>query len=372
MALGAQRASTILDFSHCNNTPEHADAALQGLRDASIRALFAYGYYPAPSPRPAFADHEQRLADARRIRERELPGQDTLVTMGVALTETGLLPFEQTLAEARSARELEVPCVLHTGCNWGSPVTGGLAELGHHGMLDPGQVHVHCNTLSQRDLRRLADGGCKVLQSGDGIQMGMGHPVRAGRLLGCGSLSCDVCRPTPGTCSARCGSACVRARMRNDASTPAAAPDRLGPKWRRWLGDPQQGPRSGRADRLAGARRAGGRDRGRPGFRLNLVPMADPVGACRPGEPGTSVTSSSGDVSQARQRLVGVELERAADLEVPASVLGASAPPRARCWRRCRITSPTIDALRPDLARAWNIAVETIGRTTARRLPWTA
>ena len=26
--------TTILDFSHCNNTPEHADGALQGLRDA--------------------------------------------------------------------------------------------------------------------------------------------------------------------------------------------------------------------------------------------------------------------------------------------------------------------------------------------------
>ena len=45
--------TTILDFSHCNNTPEHADAALQGLRDAGIRAMFAYGYYPAPSDPPA-------------------------------------------------------------------------------------------------------------------------------------------------------------------------------------------------------------------------------------------------------------------------------------------------------------------------------
>ena len=26
--------TTILDFSHCNNTPEHADGALQGLRDS--------------------------------------------------------------------------------------------------------------------------------------------------------------------------------------------------------------------------------------------------------------------------------------------------------------------------------------------------
>lgn len=30
--------TTILDFSHCNNTPEHADAALKGLHDAGIRA----------------------------------------------------------------------------------------------------------------------------------------------------------------------------------------------------------------------------------------------------------------------------------------------------------------------------------------------
>src|ERR1039458_3478579 len=77
--------TTILDFSHCNNTPEHADGAIQGLQDAGIRATFAYGYYPAPTAEPVFTEHEQRLADARRIRERALPSADGLVTMGVAL-----------------------------------------------------------------------------------------------------------------------------------------------------------------------------------------------------------------------------------------------------------------------------------------------
>ena len=97
--------------------------------------MFAYGYYPAPAAEPVFTEHEQRLADARRIRERELASEDALVTMGVALTEVGLLPFEQTIAEARSARELGVPSVLHTGCNWGSLVTEGIPELDHHGLL---------------------------------------------------------------------------------------------------------------------------------------------------------------------------------------------------------------------------------------------
>ncbi len=50
--------TTILDFSHCNNTPDHADAAVTGLRDAGIRAVFGYGLLreqpdgPAPLRRP--------------------------------------------------------------------------------------------------------------------------------------------------------------------------------------------------------------------------------------------------------------------------------------------------------------------------------
>src|SRR6202171_4793200 len=147
--------TTILDFSHCNNTPEHADGALQGLRDSGIRAIFAYGYYPAPSAEPALAGHGDRLADARRIREQNLASDDGLVTMGVALTEVGLLPFEQTIAEARSAPRLAVPSVLHTGCNWGSLATEGIPELDHHGLLSSDQVHVHCNTLDDRNFRRL-------------------------------------------------------------------------------------------------------------------------------------------------------------------------------------------------------------------------
>src|SRR5256714_7851919 len=187
--------TTILDFSHCNNSPEHADAALAGLRDAGIRAMFAYGYYPSPVREPAFTEHEQRLADARRVREHELSTDDALVTMGIALTESGLLPFDQTIAEARSAREMAVPMVLHTGCSWGLQVTEGVPELEHHGLLGPEQVHVHCNTLDSRDLRRLAEHDCKVSSSPETeLQMGMGHPV-IGRALAHGmrpSLSCDV------------------------------------------------------------------------------------------------------------------------------------------------------------------------------------
>ena len=35
--------TTLLDWSHVNNTPEHADAAIAGLTEAGIRAVYAHG-----------------------------------------------------------------------------------------------------------------------------------------------------------------------------------------------------------------------------------------------------------------------------------------------------------------------------------------
>jgi cytosine/adenosine deaminase-related metal-dependent hydrolase len=278
--------TTILDFSHCNNTPEHADAALQGLRDAGIRAMFAYGYYPAPSEPPGFADHAARLADARRLRERELASDDALVTMGVALTEVGLLPFEQTLAEARSARELEIPSVLHTGCSWGSPLTEGIPELAHHGLLSSDQVHVHCNTLDERNLRRLAEHDCKVSSSPETeLQMGMGRPIIR-RALDLGmrpSLSCDVASSNSGDMFSqmRLGLQFERS-VRNDSfHVRNTMPDSLDLGVRdalRW------GTANG-AHAMALEKRIGSLTPGKQadvivigGNRLNVVPMADPVG----------------------------------------------------------------------------------------------
>jgi len=188
--------TTVLDFSHCNNTPEHGDAALKGLRDAGIRAVFGYGYFPAPSEAPGgFAGYEQRIDDARRIKAEYLSSDDGLITMGIALTEVGLLPFEVTMAEIESARELGALLVTHTACSWGIAVGGGLKEMHMHGLLGDDQVHVHCNCLVDDEFDLLAAAGSKVSISPETeLNMGMGHPVFE-HCLSRGmkpSLSCDV------------------------------------------------------------------------------------------------------------------------------------------------------------------------------------
>ena len=56
--------TSLLDFSHCNNSPAHADEAIRGLEDAGLRAVFAYGFYPVPLAEPFF--DEPRRADRGR------------------------------------------------------------------------------------------------------------------------------------------------------------------------------------------------------------------------------------------------------------------------------------------------------------------
>ena len=238
--------TTILDFSHCNNTPEHADRAIEGLLDAGIRATFAYGYFAPPRAEPHFTSHDMRLEDSRRVqRELEaLPGD--LITMGISLTEPGLIPFEDTRREVETARELGVVIATHTACIWGMP--SGLDQFAHCGLLGPDIVHVHCNACTERDWTLLRAPTRKISVTPETeMQMGMGHPpIRQAIERASSSASAATSSPrTPATCSARCASACrTRARSTTTASTAAepTRPSCPSPRATRFSGRPSTAP----------------------------------------------------------------------------------------------------------------------------------
>jgi cytosine/adenosine deaminase-related metal-dependent hydrolase len=57
--------TTLLDWSHVNNTPEHSDAAVNGLTDAGIRAVYAHG---VGATRVGVAlEHPRRPADPQDV-----------------------------------------------------------------------------------------------------------------------------------------------------------------------------------------------------------------------------------------------------------------------------------------------------------------
>jgi cytosine/adenosine deaminase-related metal-dependent hydrolase len=186
--------TTILDFSHCNNSPEHADAALAGLADARIRALHCYGFFASSPRNPRFPTHASRLADFERLRRAHGSPQG-LVTIGSALTEVAMIPWTQTTAEIEATRRCDARMVLHTGCQWGSVLTMGIKQMHAHSLLGPDQVHVHCNTLDETEWKMLAGAGAKVSISPETeLNMGMGRPV-VGKCTAHGmrpTLSCDI------------------------------------------------------------------------------------------------------------------------------------------------------------------------------------
>jgi cytosine/adenosine deaminase-related metal-dependent hydrolase len=169
--------TTLLDFSHCNNTPEHSDGAVQGLLDTGIRAAFCYGFFESSPEATRFGDHSARLKDFHRIADTYFTS-DGLLTLGVSLSELFGLPWDRTVAELAAARERRALIVNHTGCVWGSVLTGGVGELDALGLLGPDMVHVHCNTLDDAEWDALARSGGKVSISVETeLNMGMGRPV---------------------------------------------------------------------------------------------------------------------------------------------------------------------------------------------------
>jgi cytosine/adenosine deaminase-related metal-dependent hydrolase len=279
--------TSILDFSHCNNSPDHADAGIAGLREAGIRGVYAYGYYPSPVAEPAFADHADRIADARRVQAEHFSSADDLLTMGIAITEAGLLPWEQTAAEVRSALDLDVLLTAHTACVWGSQSTMGVRELHTHGLLCAEQVHVHCNALSGEELGLLANAGAKVSSTPETeLQMGMGHPV-IGRALALGmkpTLGCDIVSLNSGDMFAqmRIGLQFERA-MEND---PVIASGEMPGRLRLGVRDALRWATVNGAEALGLGARMGSLSPGRQadlilvgGEALNMTPRPEPVGS---------------------------------------------------------------------------------------------
>lgn len=174
----AAGVTTTLDHSHIINSPEHSDAAVQGIKDSGVRALWCYGFYPSPQERPVFTTVEDRLRDAGRVRKEHFPSDSTLVRMGVALTELGVHPFSETIREINTANALNVPITMHTQCLKMPQAAKDVELYSQAGLLQEGQIHSHATTCDDYDLAMLRDAGCSIATTPDTeLQMGVGYPA---------------------------------------------------------------------------------------------------------------------------------------------------------------------------------------------------
>jgi cytosine/adenosine deaminase-related metal-dependent hydrolase len=189
-------ATTIVAYSDCTLTPEHADEMIRALGESGVRALFCYGMLGNGSVAPdgsldltgAIPSPEWHFDDVRRVRRERLSSEDALVTLGLALNEVEMLPLEFGRKEIELGREVgaaRISC--HVGMGAMSQGVGYVGQLAEAGLLGPDLLFAHANCLTRQELEQVAEAGAAIAVTPESeLATGCGYPV-TGRAMECGA-----------------------------------------------------------------------------------------------------------------------------------------------------------------------------------------
>jgi 5-methylthioadenosine/S-adenosylhomocysteine deaminase len=156
-ALGAINAgvTTMLDWSHIGNTPEHTDAAIRGLKESGIRGVYAFGG-GTPGSRNQFPQ------DIRRLRKQYFSSEDQLLTLAMA---AGLNTSDWAVA-----REVGAAITVHVNAaNQLMPIADAVKS---------DVTCVHANNLTEAEWQLVAKVGAHISIACP-IEMEMGHGIPA-------------------------------------------------------------------------------------------------------------------------------------------------------------------------------------------------
>ncbi|MDT0265993.1 amidohydrolase family protein [Streptomyces sp. DSM 44915] len=200
--------TSVLEWCHGNRTPEHSDAALDGLRRAGVRGVFAHGTVKT-LPRdgePHFSQVPHPRAEAKRLRA-VLDG-DPLLTLALGVLGPDYAPIEVCRQDFGLARELDVLTTAHVSGHPGK-VPDGYRRIVAEGLLTGPHNVVHATAMADDELRLLLDHGASITATSSvEVNGGFREPV-IGRVLALGG------RPSIGTDSETATAADMFAAMRD-------------------------------------------------------------------------------------------------------------------------------------------------------------
>jgi 5-methylthioadenosine/S-adenosylhomocysteine deaminase len=194
--------TTLVDWSHINNTPDHPDAAVTALQETGIRAQYAYGSANTSLEKYWFFSAEEIPGDdVRRIRETYFSSDDGLLTMGLATRGPGWTQDQVVEHEWALARELGIPLTVHVAMGRMAGRFAMVEQLDRLGLLGPDTTFVHCCYFSEHEWKRVAETGGTISIAAQ-VELQMGHgwpPVNKSYQFGLRpSLSIDVVTTVPG------------------------------------------------------------------------------------------------------------------------------------------------------------------------------
>jgi 5-methylthioadenosine/S-adenosylhomocysteine deaminase len=226
--------TTLVDWSHINNTPEHPDAAIAGLKETGIRAQYAYGSANTSLAKYWFNSAEVIPADdVRRIRDTYFSSDNGLLTLALATRGPGFCQDDVVTAEWQLARELGIPITVHVAMGRMAGRFAMVEQLDRLGLLGPDTTYVHCCYFSDHEWQRVADTGGTISIAAQ-VELQMGHgwpPVNKSYQFGFRpSLSIDVVTTVPGDMFTQMRAAFAGERARVNAvcwEANSAVPDTM-------------------------------------------------------------------------------------------------------------------------------------------------
>jgi len=191
-----QGVTTLVDWHHNNPTPDHTDAAVDGLEEAGIRAVFLHGS-PKPDPKPGqkpYSEIPMPRGEVERLRKGRLASDDALVTMGLAILGPQMCTEEVLISDLELAREYDLVTSLHHS-NAAMMTPQGYRRAAAEGLIDRRFNIVHGNELTDDDLALLLESEATFSVTAEvEMQMCYTDPL-SGRLLALGgpiSVGSDV------------------------------------------------------------------------------------------------------------------------------------------------------------------------------------
>jgi 5-methylthioadenosine/S-adenosylhomocysteine deaminase len=194
--------TTLVDWSHINNTPDHPDAAIRGLQETGIRAQYAYGSANTSLEKYWFFSSEAIPGDdVRRIKDTYFSSEGGLLTMALATRGPGFTQDQVVQSEWGLARDLGIPITVHVAMGRLAGRYAMVEQLDRLGLLGPDTTFIHCCYFSEHEWRRVADTGGNISIAAQ-VELQMGHgwpPVNKSYQFGLRpSLSSDVVTTVPG------------------------------------------------------------------------------------------------------------------------------------------------------------------------------
>lgn len=184
--------TTLGDWCHNALSPEHADAAVEGLVQAGIRAVFLHGT-PYRSP-----DTPHPLAEIDRLLDG--PVRDhALLTLGMAVQGPQYSSAETAVADFQAGAERGLVVSMHQS---GGEPSSGWEAVRNAGLFSPLTNVVHGADLPENWLKTLAEAGVTFTTTPEN-ELGQGHGTPlTGPLLSLDaapSLGTDIDTAVPGT-----------------------------------------------------------------------------------------------------------------------------------------------------------------------------